>query len=320
MRLINQSHEIISEKDKLKLIELCGRVCYKSENKISDDSASAFVSRIVRFGHWSVLEHASIAFEIDEETFLWIKKSMARVDLIDNYVNDDRYLILSNLDRFVVSGNFRAWKEYLTIPNVLMNDALRAIMFYLHHKWPEIFNPILASDYMKEELKESDMSLNERILHKKISVRFITNRGVTHELVRHRDASFSQESTRYVNYKNSEIEFIKPVWMDNVYLGLYSPVFNAENQEGIFIEQCLLSELAYNNLISFNWRPEMAREVLPNALKTEIVMTASLREWYHIIKLRTSSKAHPQIRALITGLRNDLINLDPDVFWGIDLM
>lgn len=314
MKLINQSHEILTSSDELKLIELAGRTCYKSEDKITSDSAAKFVRMIVKSGHWSVLEHSSIAFEVDEGTFWWIRKVMARVDLKNNYVNDDSYLVLSNLDRFVVSGNFRAWKEYLSIPNVLMNDDIRAIAFYLHHKWPEIFSGIMANDCRREPISFADMSLSERILHKRISVRFITNRGVTHELVRHRSASFSQESTRYVNYKNSNMEFIKPVWMDDIYLGVYSSSFKADYENGIFIDQCLLSELGYNSLISLKWRPEQAREVLPNALKTEIVMTASLREWYHVMELRTSPKAHPQIRALMTGLRDDLIELEPDVF------
>lgn len=327
MKLINQSHEILNESNKLKLIELCGRVCYKSESKITTDSASSFVSRIVRSGHWSVLEHASIAFEINEGTFWWIRKMMPRKDLIENYVNDDSYLVLSNLDRFVVSGNFRAWKEYLSIPNVLMNDDLRGINYYLAKEWPEIFADIVATTVMVKPLEESEMSLDERILHKRISVRFITNRGAAYEALRHREDAWldnsifdrflgavSQESTRYVNYKNSEMEFIKPVWMDNNYLGNYSPIFKAENQDGIFIEQCLLAELSYNNLISSGWRPEMAREVLPNALKTEIVMTASLREWYHVMRLRTSNKAHPQIRSLMTGLLDDLISIEPKVF------
>jgi len=315
MKLINQSHEILTEKDKLKLIELAGRTCYKSEARITPDSASKFVSRIVKSGHWSVLEHASVAFQINEGTFWWIRKVMSRADLADNYVNDDSYLTLSNLDRFVVSGNFRAWKEYFSIPNVLMNDDLRRINYYLAKEWPEIFADIVANTVMVEPISFADMSLNERILHKRLSVRFVTNRSCSHELVRHRNASFSQESTRYVNYKNSEMEFIKPVWGD--FKDSKLPFIKPSSPEFRFLISVEEAETHYKRLISLGWRPEQAREVLPNALKTEIVMTDSIRGWYKIMGLRTAKAAHPMIRELMKNLLVDLIEVEPDVFGGL---
>jgi len=124
------------------------------------------------------------------------------------------------------------------------------------------------------------------IEHVSASIKFITNRGVTHELVRHRLCAFSQESTRYVDYQK-EMEFIKPVWADN------SEAYN------IWKQSLSDSEDKYNELRKLGWRPEQAREVLPNSLKTEIVTTANLREWRHIFKLRTSKAAHPQIRMLM---------------------
>lgn len=124
------------------------------------------------------------------------------------------------------------------------------------------------------------------IEHVSASVKFITNRGVTHELVRHRLCAFSQESTRYINYGGEDIQFIKPVWWEYT-----------SNDE--FLLALSNSEKHYKILLSLGWRPEQAREVLPNALKTEIVTTANLREWRHIFKLRTSKAAHPQIRELM---------------------
>lgn len=124
------------------------------------------------------------------------------------------------------------------------------------------------------------------IEHVSASVKFITNRGVTHELVRHRLCAFSQESTRYINYGGEDIQFIKPVWWEYT-----------SNDE--FLLALSNSEKHYKILLSLGWRPEQAREVLPNALKTEIITTANLREWRHIFKLRTSKVAHPQIRELM---------------------
>jgi thymidylate synthase (FAD) len=166
-----------------------------------------------------------------------------------------------------------------------------------------------------------------------IIVRFITNRGVTHELVRHRMCSFAQESTRYVKY-DGEMEFILPVWLKE-----YFPnevfISNEEGkklfslQNGNFMCGNLLitdstvwtwlaaiknSEEQYQNLLSQNWRPEQAREVLPNSLKTEIVVKANIREWRHMLTLRCAKTVHPQMRALMLPLLKELQSKLPIVF------
>lgn len=143
------------------------------------------------------------------------------------------------------------------------------------------------------------------IEHVNASVLFITNRGVTHELVRHRLAAYSQESTRYVNYKNKDIEFITPVWLNN------------ENKD-MFVNQCQKVEEDYNKWIDLGYRPEQAREILTNALKTEIVITCNLREWRHIFKLRTSKLAHPQMRDLmlscLIGFKEEIPIIFEDIY------
>lgn len=141
-----------------------------------------------------------------------------------------------------------------------------------------------------------------------LTVRFVTNRGVTHELVRHRLCSFAQESTRYVRY-DGNMEFIKPVWWDSV----------SEASQDMFIHHCQRSEASYQQLLHDGWQPQQAREVLPNALKTEIVVKANLREWHHIFSLRCSKAAHPQIRTLMLGLLEDVKSVLPVVFDDIEL-
>ncbi len=131
--------------------------------------------------------------------------------------------------------------------------------------------------------------------HEKVTVRFICDRGVTHELVRHRIASYSQESTRYCNYAQdkfgSELTFIKPCfWADD-----------SENMR-LWEETMQGIENTYNKMISAGAKPEEARSILPNSLKTEIVVTMNMREWRHYFKLRTSPAAHPQIREISTAL------------------
>lgn len=123
--------------------------------------------------------------------------------------------------------------------------------------------------------------------HASITVRITTDRGVTHEIVRHRLASYSQESTRYCNYGKKEIEFVKPV-----------QIKHGTEEYKLWRSACEDSEMFYNELIRRGTTPQNARSVLNNSLKTELVMTANIREWRHFFKLRTSVAAHPDIRAV----------------------
>lgn len=137
-----------------------------------------------------------------------------------------------------------------------------------------------------------------------LTVTFVTNRGISHELVRHRLASFAQESTRYVNYRLSGIHFILPEWWED----------STDEQTRIFYEQLKSAEKAYMDLIAEGWSPQQAREVLPNALRTKIVVKANFREWRHILKLRTDKTAHPQMKALMSDLASYLKQECPIVF------
>lgn len=155
-----------------------------------------------------------------------------------------------------------------------------------------------------------------------ITVKFITNRGVTHELVRHRMCSFAQESTRYVLYNNG-MQFICPSWLPLEMCGEYTafesqpldiPDILGVSADDMFIHSLQMAEWTYGELIKKGWRAEQAREVLPNALKTEIVVKTNIREWRHILNLRCSAKAHPQIRSLMIPLLHTFKKMIPVVF------
>lgn len=141
------------------------------------------------------------------------------------------------------------------------------------------------------------------IEHASMTVRFICDRGVSHELVRHRLAAYSQESTRYCDYGDDEISFIKPLGVDEHRVNLYS-------WEGAMAD----AEATYKLLRMRFVKPEIARSVLPNALKTEIVMTANFREWRHVFRLRTAKAAHPQMRQLMRPLLAECRKRWPGVF------
>lgn len=202
MRIVSPGFEILTPVDSeaiLKHIELCGRTCYKSEKKITDESCRTFVQSIIKRGHEAVLEH---------------------------------------------------------------------------------FN---------------------------ITVKFICDRGVSHEIVRHRLASYCQESTRYCNYSkddfSGEITVVEPFYLQPDTLA-----YNA------WKKACEAAEAAYFSLLDWGCTPQEARAVLPNSLKTEVVMTANLREWRHFFKLRCAPAAHPQMREVATPLLATMQKKLPIVF------
>lgn len=206
MKGIRPAFEIMDDIDGAKILqklERCGRVCYKSEDKITEGSAEKFIGMILKSGHESVLEH------------------------------------------------------------------------------------------------------------EKLTVKFICDRGVTHEIVRHRIASYSQESTRYCNYSKdkfgNELTFIRPC-------------FWADDSEEYAVWKQAMEEIekTYVKLISLGAKPEEARSILPNSLKTEIVCTMNLREWRHFFRLRTAERAHPQIREISVALLDELKKRIPVIFDDIN--
>ena len=158
--------------------------------------------------------------------------------------------------------------------------------------------------FIAERIKDGHESILE---HKTIIVKFVCDRGVSHELVRHRLASFTQESTRYCNYTadkfNNELTFIKPRFWDE----------HSEDYKHWLIAMQTVEHL-YKCFINTGSTPEQARCILPNSLKTEIIMTANLREWRHILKLRTAKDAHPQMRELMCPLLKELKEKIPIIF------
>ena len=283
MKIIDQSHEFLHYADPIKLIEAAGRTCYKSEDKITEDSADSFARRIRRSGHHSVFEHAHICFKIRSVTgYTWMKHHQLNT-----------YFKFSP-GRLLISGNFRAWGEFLTNCASTQMPApphdITKIAEYLSDVYPAIFHRYFHSTSSKSYVpfREDEMTILEKKAHATRTCRFITNRGVTHEMVRHRPWAYSQESSRYVRY-DGEMDFIRPVWLE---LHPCEPTLHWQ-------KAMVYSELYYKQLLDAGWKAQRAREVLPNSLKTEIVCTAPLCEWKHMLGLRTSKAAHPQIRALM---------------------
>lgn len=285
MKLIESSVQIIEEKDPYKMIELAGRTCYKSEDKITEDSAKEFVDRMIKLGHGAMLEHGTIYLTIDGED-----PNLSKIQSNPHTkVNLVPYEVLTE-------GNYTiSYKAHITTNlRVLIENNLKELL-----------------QYQVEPTEHHE---------KRITAKFICDRGVSHEFVRHRVFSFAQESQRYCNYNkdkfNNELTFIKPTWLniptgdytywdgdwcdiDNMKIQLPSDNGVADN----FLWCLNNAGMQYRLLINKGLKPQEARGVLPNATKTELVMTGFESDWEHFFRLRCSGAAHPDAKKLADELK-----------------
>lgn len=310
MRTIKPSFTILDELDRQSLpvrIEYCGRICYKSEDRISSDSAIPFVRKMVGNGHNSVLEMGVVTVIVTCPTDAPIKDFFF---LQPKFLQADR---LSN-STLLITGSIRAFREMLQLHT---GDAIaQAIAGFLARKHPYFFEglPLQAPDSTPSRILVDKMDVQQVeqlsapvcAKHRYLAVKFVVNRAVTHELVRHRPCSFLQESQRYCRYSadkfGNEITFIKPVF------------FEEGSEEFSVWEQAMQAmEKQYFHLLTTS-SPQAARTVLPNSCKTEIIAYANLLEWQHILSLRTSAAAEPSMREVMMPLAKELERRYPMIF------
>ena len=276
-----------STMDLYKKIERCGRTCYQSFDKISEDSNEKFIKMILSRKHYAVLEHGQIIMKMKRDFSDWLRTiDIFGTPYLEDTCTDDYYL---------VSGNVRAWIEFF--------DNLRASKvpsnYYLsvenafRSEYPLLFGE--PFDYQIADITwvhPNDLNDEEFFTLYRPTVKIIVDRGFLAEITRHRLASFSVESTRYCNYSNdkfgNEITVIEP--------SFYVP----ENARYVLWHNtCLNLEKAYFALLDSGSTPQEARSILPNSLKTEIIMTADIKEWQHVFDLRCAEAAHPQMREIM---------------------
>ena len=255
----------------LKFIEMAGRTCYKSEDKITEDSAEGFVRKLIKAGHLAMVEHSNF---VVRTTFARLHLDIKKV--IGKYLNSKE--VNGNL---FVGGNLTAWEQTWSYYDSVFKPFTKV--------YGDLFG--FGKEAMREYPDDWTICLHDKIpkeLHR-YAAKFICDRGVSHELVRHRPCSFAQESTRYVNYAGKDMEFIEPDGYES---------WSIPNKNN-FKESCEQTQFHYNTMIHDGLKPQQARAVLPNALKTEIVVTADAAEWSHIRKLRTAKSAHPDMQRVM---------------------
>lgn len=286
-------------------IEKVGRTCYKSEDKITEDSAAKFVSGLVKRGHEAMIEHWNLIFQTDAGWYddilgdwdmLIHNGAIPIKDRLRPYLRfTDKYDDVTGEMRCIISGNMRAWRDYTKaclegfgfIPGYLFGMIKDHPVFF-----PEFQNytPVCVKNPILHPITESELIDDfERSIHLDVTMKFICDRGVSHEIVRHRVASFAQESTRYCNYGldkfGNEITVIRPSWCKS-----------GDSLYDIWQGGCMENEETYFAMLNEDATPQHARSVLPNSLKTEIIVTMNLAGWKHFFDLRCAPDAHPDIQ------------------------
>jgi thymidylate synthase (FAD) len=259
MKLIKPSFAIIEQESgivgMLQHIEKIGRVCYKSEDKITEDSYKKFVENIENRKHGAMLEHGTVYI------------TTQNAEVVDKYLHNRYSVVVSNLNGYHITTNYR--------------------VLYENPGWiPDLQLMTKPSEYHE----------------KRISVRFILDRGASHEFVRNRGNNgnaFAQESTRYCSYSSGkfdgEVTYCIPAWLGR------------DGLDEEFIKDLEANEATYLKWSAKGWQPQQARGFLNHFLKTELVITATLKDWAHFFFLRDSEAAHPSARELAQPLHHTFI-------------
>lgn len=284
MKLIKQSFEILDQQCGLegiyKQIEISGRTCYKSEDKITDDSAKEFVDRMIKSGHGAMLEHGTVYLKVPNNV----------VDKGFQFGTNWSTLCLNPYTKYNSDGEYY---YYTTNYRVIIEHNLQGVLNYLCE----------PTEYHE----------------KRITVKFITDQGILREFTRHRVFSFAVESTRYCNYSKNrfshEITFIQPNWISDKDIENYHMDFGYFTDQDTnhitavnrFISALKNAEYFYMELIKLGWKPQQARNILPLATKCDMVMTGFVSDWEHFFELRDATSAHPQAQELAHSLHETFI-------------
>lgn len=300
MKVLKPRFEIIPQESGItgmfKHIETCGRVCYKSENKITETSHEDFLQMLLKKNHTAVFEHGTV------------------------------YLVIPGFRGSL--GKFYIDNKYSTVTRIKPPDNVE----YMGDDYYVTTNyRVLAQKYRGSEDLQYYCTPTKHH-EKRYTVKFICDRGISHEYVRNRGKNgngFAQESTRYCNYSkaksNNEISIIHPCWMDypvpetsfDNFKRYCFQIGSNGKAIGEFWEDLdywlfanMACEFSYINLIRLGWSAQKARSVLPTDLKTELIITATISDWEHFFYLRCDSSAHPQARELAIPLQEEFIKLN----------
>ena len=311
MKITRPSFEIWERDEKrggLSIIEKAARTCYKTEDRITGDSAERIVRMLIQRRHEAMLEHGDYIFMLEDYHIL-DNVTDGLADLMSR-TGSAPMLRFTNVggDRPIISGNVRAWRELIasgTGAAYLFTGAIDPI--YTEDLIPASER---VHDTRIRQIRYADLAGEvERRTHIRQTVRFVVDRGVSHEFVRHRVMSFAQESTRYCNYADDrfggEITVIEPC-----YLTPHTAFYETWKLS------CAMAEMEYFAMLDMGLQAQEARAILPHSTKADLVMTGILSQWDHFFDLRArqiTGPAHPQAAEVAVPLMADMGRRFPDV-------
>ena len=304
MKLIESKAELVLQQEGLegvyKQIEFCGRTCYKSEDKITEDSAKGFVERMIKSNHTAMLEQGTVYLKIPCN---WLHR-LTHIGLCSKYI-ENPYSRTHAMYEFLDTPMPHYTTSTNMVPYLAVTTNLRVLV---ENDWLEDLKYICEPTQYHE---------------KRYTMKFITDRGVSHELVRHRVFSFAQESTRYCNYSKNkfggEITFIIPSWLKDTIIDESTFSYDTHidkwqsSEDPVtsnFLQSIAWSEKNYLTLLQNGRTPQEARQVLPNALKTEVCMTGFASDWRFFFDLRyygETGKPHPDMELLASKARSEFM-------------
>lgn len=307
MKVIEPSVKLVTgyEDKPEELVELCGRICYDSQDKIAPGTAQKFCEMLRKNGHTSVFEHANIILEVSwraEARLAGMAEAYWRQTGLPSFLRFDPRG--EKHRRHFVSGNARAWNNVfnflngtvwaLGVPECVIKALSAYPALFDVQPWEQCqWRLSDIKDYRATVVMPSQLPAWARERHTTATFFITCDRGISHELVRHRAASFSQQSTRYCKAnKSGEIEVIKPSG-----LKISDEEFMASASVDEYYEG--LTECA-------NVPPQTARYVLPTCLATKLYMTMTLERWHEFFKLRTAPAAHPDMQVIAKRMRAQL--------------
>lgn len=304
-----------------KHIEDIARTCYKSTDLITEDSHKKFIKNLYEKKHWAMLEHYIFIYQsntcffetLSEQKFVHCTRTVIEVPHEDGGCRQKVRNVISFSARSLLDL-LEKYKDEPYARGRIIELCEQVVADYdCDELFGNKFKKVLRTDWVKiDDVKI--LTPEEQWEHGWHSIKFICDRGVSHEIVRHRDASFAQESTRYCNYSKdkfgNEITVINPIMFD-----AESELGTTERQKYQFWKEAIeTTERMYFYLLDLGATAQEARSVLPNSLKTEIIMTARNYEWCHFLELRCDKAAHPQMRELARPLFDYFNNNDDTLF------
>lgn len=325
MKMIKPSYKIYNIPDAtdhdavLMHLERIGRTCYKSEDRITSDSCIKFIENIRNLKHWAILEHYIFTISVSSQIYFSIvellsERTIRNPDILMKigYIRATRWDEADGEYRYLISFSATAINNLIQCPE-FKNDpdfGLVDIYMFMCKHYPELM--VQSDDIIKPSIIDKNIKFLTRKeirllpnwlrdIHDFMSVLFVVDRGITHEIVRHRPASFAQESTRYCNYSKfkfgNEITVIIPSCFDNgMSDDLNTKLFD------VWKKSCENSMNDYLKLLEMGATAQEARSVLPTSIKADLIMTANIYEFKHFFNMRCDKPAHPQMREVACPL------------------